>query len=531
MNILEFLFGFPVSGCNVQQWIPYIMVFNGCMWTFTPYGSVIGWGVDVYDEWTLVQPAVNALNFIGDCLEATRNTVTQQADITLSIDANFDCITGTLYLCGTPIDLSCLVMPACFPVPANFEQSTSILSINYGNDCQVDIDLSSLQSLDQWVFQDEATLITDIPVGQFGWSAYVIDTHTVWYRDTGTNAWVDWGAAVDDDARVSKEVIINVNDPEIFGLQYESFLNANTYIQTQAPASGDRWTIRFTGVITENVVLYEYVAITGDNMSSSVIDGSVSMDANGSYDSNNISNCTVWEIIVTPGDYINIEHVVVLESSGTWTANLRASYSQILWGDWFTQYHSGDFILLSCLVQDIVAAIQLPDSLTAMHSVIYRQGHLTMNGWSVDQSQIIWANTSMFAPGTYDLDDVHLQWAAPYALQTWVIWNLSNSTSKQVMTVDAGATLIISGSVVPDINVIPWGSFQCLGDYYSNRQSGLAATDEKQAIDLIAQLSVVISWAWSPVGVVTPAVIGQRYLDTTGPTFYTAYGVNNTDRI
>lgn len=39
MNILEFLFWFPVNGCNVEQWSSYILVFNGCRWDMIDYSS------------------------------------------------------------------------------------------------------------------------------------------------------------------------------------------------------------------------------------------------------------------------------------------------------------------------------------------------------------------------------------------------------------------------------------------------------------------------------------------------------------
>jgi len=39
------------------------------------------------------------------------------------------------------------------------------------------------------------------------------------------------------------------------------------------------------------------------------------------------------------------------------------------------------------------------------------------------------------------------------------------------------------------------------------------------------------SWVWSPILVVTPEGIWERYMDTDWPTIYTAYWLTNQDRI
>jgi len=56
-------------------------------------------GINIYDEWMLVYNAVTELNFIGACLDATRNNVTNQVDVTLAIDASFDCQTYEMSIC------------------------------------------------------------------------------------------------------------------------------------------------------------------------------------------------------------------------------------------------------------------------------------------------------------------------------------------------------------------------------------------------------------------------------------------------
>ena len=103
MNILEFLFWFPVSACNVEQGTCYVLVFCGCRWEFVPYTQI----------------------------------VSQQ---TLS----FDCGTFALtisWLAGNTVDLSCLV-PApldCYPITAEVVWNTLIL--NADTTCEVSVTL------------------------------------------------------------------------------------------------------------------------------------------------------------------------------------------------------------------------------------------------------------------------------------------------------------------------------------------------------------------------------------------------------
>ena len=71
-----------------------------------------GWGtgslMDIFDEGILVHPNVQQLNFVWACFDATRNSLTNQVDVTLATDLSFDCNTFELSLCGQTADLSCL---------------------------------------------------------------------------------------------------------------------------------------------------------------------------------------------------------------------------------------------------------------------------------------------------------------------------------------------------------------------------------------------------------------------------------------
>lgn len=59
----------------------------------------------------------------------------------------------------------------------------------------------------------------------------------------------------------SNEVVINLNDTEIVGKQYQSFSNAFAYIATQGPGVINTWKVRFSGYNYESIYIPEYVTV------------------------------------------------------------------------------------------------------------------------------------------------------------------------------------------------------------------------------------------------------------------------------
>jgi hypothetical protein len=70
----------------------------------------------------------------------------------------------------------------------------------------------------------------------------------------------------------TNEILINTVDDEVIGKQYKTFANAFTYISAQNPSSGNTWAVRFSGIITENLMIPEFVTVVGDDMYTSIID-------------------------------------------------------------------------------------------------------------------------------------------------------------------------------------------------------------------------------------------------------------------
>jgi hypothetical protein len=106
MNILDFLFWFPVDGCAVERNKSYVLVFNGCNWTMTPMGIITG-----------------------------------EQYLTMDCDTYNLCISWDS---GNCVDLSCLlyVPPTCYPVPLSLDGYT--LYTNQWTDCESSIDISSI---------------------------------------------------------------------------------------------------------------------------------------------------------------------------------------------------------------------------------------------------------------------------------------------------------------------------------------------------------------------------------------------------
>jgi hypothetical protein len=107
-----------------------------------------------------------------------------------------------------------------------------------------------------------------------------------------------------DSKSVSSEILINTSADESVGKQYKTFAGAFAYIATQNPSASNTWSVRFSGKITENITIPEYVTVIGNDKSSSIIDGKVSFASGGTggtdtTTSNNVINCTIKELIGT----------------------------------------------------------------------------------------------------------------------------------------------------------------------------------------------------------------------------------------
>ena len=101
---------------------------------------------------------------------------------------------------------------------------------------------------------------------------------------------------------VSKEIVINTNDAEVTGKQYQTFAAAIAWINTQTPSTTNTFVIRFSGVNTESgISIPEYVTVSGDDPVTSVLAGHIvfSGAGNSGLSSNNIINCTINDLFVT----------------------------------------------------------------------------------------------------------------------------------------------------------------------------------------------------------------------------------------
>lgn len=145
---------------------------------------------------------------------------------------SFDCRDNTLMISGiwgNKVDLSCLI-PSCFPVPITIEagEGGNYLVLNSWTACET--------SLFLWNFGG-------------------------------------WGISK------SYELLINVDDSEVAGKQYESFANANLFLDTKVPAEDNLWNIGVSGVISENIVKKDYVGIYGEGRTNTLLTGLMTLES------------------------------------------------------------------------------------------------------------------------------------------------------------------------------------------------------------------------------------------------------------
>lgn len=74
----------------------------------------------------------------------------------------------------------------------------------------------------------------------------------------------------------SNELVININDPEVVGKQYQSFANAFAYLNSIAgtpdePSEFNRWAIRFNGIFNDTIDVPEFVHLVWDGRNTSWI--------------------------------------------------------------------------------------------------------------------------------------------------------------------------------------------------------------------------------------------------------------------
>lgn len=109
-----------------------------------PCSSGDGTPLTVLEEFHIVNPTTQFINFIGGGITATQGALANYVDVTLNIITTFDCQTDVLTIAWSTVDLSCLryVAPTCYPAPLSLDGNT--LYSNEGETCESSVDLSGL---------------------------------------------------------------------------------------------------------------------------------------------------------------------------------------------------------------------------------------------------------------------------------------------------------------------------------------------------------------------------------------------------
>lgn len=156
----------------------------------------------------------------------------------------------------------------------------------------------------------------------------------------------------------------------------------------------------------------------------------------------------------------------------------------------------------------------------------------TFNGWTFYNSIFTYniPNTNIlpwtykFFQSTFKNVDIWQWWAAP---NTYIAH--FEQCSVGTLTQFGWSDVNYVWSTLKWLSLL-WWSFYNKWDYFTDR-IWLWVNNLQDAIVALYYKMVPVTWAWSPVWVTWPRYVGDRYIDTTWPTIYTAYGTTNVDRI
>ena len=125
-------------------------------------------------------------------------------------------------------------------------------------------------------------------------------------------------------ALADRVLVINTQEDNIEGKQYKTFAEAFAYIASleTPPSLYDRWAIRFSGTIYEDIKVPAFIHIIGENRETSVLGGKLDfVGGNETYKDKVVSNCFIGEINLTQGDIENTPVEKVLDFNETFSVS------------------------------------------------------------------------------------------------------------------------------------------------------------------------------------------------------------------
>jgi len=118
---------------------------------------------------------------------------------------------------------------------------------------------------------------------------------------------------------IQREVVINSDEAEIPGKQYQTYAHALAYIQTQTVDQNHPWVISFAGVLHEDITVYANIELAGIGTMSSWIDGDVDISSAGALFGAVIKNCVIGNLLITSGgsESVTLKDCTLLDCTTT----------------------------------------------------------------------------------------------------------------------------------------------------------------------------------------------------------------------
>jgi hypothetical protein len=285
----------------------------------------------------------------------------------------------------------------------------------------------------------------------------------------------------------SNEILINKYESEISGKQYNKFVNAFAYVSSQTPSATNTWVVRFSGAISESLMVPEFVTVVGDDMYTSIISGSVSFESLGTQilNTNNINNCTIGELIGTSTlpdkQYIGVDNCKILNASGTGSNSIIMNNCLILGGD-FSTFDDLCFINNTFVIPVINIATfngaQFNSCLivpaNTYNKLIVDNCSFTLTSCT-SLNDVVFLNTNTFSNCSVNIKNINIDTTLQF---------LSCTLDGTNITVKSGGDFKTNGSYLEETPTVEAGGvWTNEGEHYDNRTSGLSATNVQTAID------------------------------------------------
>lgn len=245
-----------------------------------------------------------------------------------------------------------------------------------------------------------------------------------------------------------------------------------------------------------------------------------------------------WEIINVDNDpmYYTLQY-----SSGAWNiyANMREVnvVNAFIQSWWLTCEDCiivwWDYSLLTYLYikNSRIVSCTLPENTKTIWGLIAAES-TTALWWDFYMTWITWDTGSSFFAWTWSF---HFYQCVFDNVEVWYVWSTDtynvffNQCDIDLLTQNTWANIRFIWTTLWWHVVLGW-TYSNVWDYFSDI-IGLWVNNMQDAIIWLHSKFLPVTWSWSPVWIIVPRYVWDRYIDMTWPTVYTAYGLNNTEWI